>query len=67
MLLLLLFLLLFIKTANGLLTRWQLYYSKTQQVMTHITEITPTVKQNTAHRTTQAIKDTKYSATTTDT
>jgi hypothetical protein len=30
--------------------------------MTHITEITPTLKQNTAHRTTQAIKDTKYSA-----
>jgi hypothetical protein len=25
--------------------------------MTHITEITPTLKQNTAHRTTQAIKD----------
>jgi hypothetical protein len=35
-----------------------LYYSKTQQAMTHITEITPTLKQNTAHRTTQAIKDT---------
>jgi hypothetical protein len=28
--LLLLLLLLFVKTANGLLTRWQLYYSKTQ-------------------------------------
>jgi low affinity Fe/Cu permease len=55
-------LLLFIKIANGLLTRWQLYYSKTQQAMTHITEITATLKQNTAHRTTQAIKDTKYSA-----
>jgi hypothetical protein len=56
------FLLLFIKTANGLLTRWQLYYSKTQQAMKHITEKTATLKQNTAHRTTQAIKDTKYSA-----
>jgi hypothetical protein len=30
LLLLLLLLLLFIETANGLLTRWQLYYSKTQ-------------------------------------
>jgi hypothetical protein len=36
-----LFLLLFIKTANGLLTRWQLYYSKTQQAMTHHRNNTP--------------------------
>jgi hypothetical protein len=48
-------LLLFIKTANGFLTRWQLYYSKTQYTNdTHHANNIPH-----SHKTTQAIKDTK--------
>jgi hypothetical protein len=42
------------------LTRWQLYYSRPNTQMTHITQNnTSHSKHNTAHKSTQAIKDTK--------
>jgi cell division protein FtsX len=62
LLLLLLLLLLFIYlNCKCLLTRWQMYYSRPNTQMTHITQNnTSHSKQNTAHKTTQAIKDTKW-------
>jgi hypothetical protein len=39
-------------------TRWQWYYNKTQHTNTHITQNNTTLKQNTAHKTPQTIKDT---------
>jgi hypothetical protein len=46
-------------------TRLQWYYNKTQHKNTHITQNNTTLKQNTAHKAIQTLKDTLHTMNTT--